>query len=663
MVVCFRLLNWVFRMGFLSIFSFFVVSHLLIVHSTGQDDVHGYQHGCPQSFNCGKLGPIKFPFSNDTYPRCGLCTVNCSEPVPIIYSSWKHERYERYEVKEFLNDEAVNVSDKYLRKLISSNSCHIFSNFFFPYYIPSISYTISPKCPTYSNSSKPQLQTEVYNFSNCPGYTVYYTDPNQHTPTPANLSSDCVAIQLPMLPSIRNRSVSDLFSLWAYEFTIGLHVSKECTECRHNGGQCRGLVEFHCIKDEGSHLKVILATVIPGVILLLGLLAIRYRKKLNYVSSVVLSINTSSDPSSKPDLEGGSVYFGVPVFSYTELEEATNNFDPSKELGDGGFGTVYYGKLKDGREVAVKRLYEHNYKRVTQFMNEIEILTRLRHHNLVTLYGCTSRLSRELLLVYEYIPNGTVADHIHGDRAKDRPLVWSIRMSIAIETASALTYLHASDIIHRDVKTNNILLDNNFCVKVADFGLSRLFPNDVTHVSTAPQGTPGYVDPEYHQCYQLTDKSDVYSFGVVLIELISSMTAVDISRHRHEINLANLAINRIQHRAFNELIDPSLGFESDSSIERMTTMVAEVAFQCLQLEKEMRPTMEEVLRALKEIQDSKDENTGDVIENAEVLTSTRPAPSPEGDNIVLLKNGKELHSPDAVTDRWVSSSSTSISSG
>ncbi|CAL5338833.1 unnamed protein product [Camellia sinensis] len=655
------------------------VAIMLIVHSTGQDDVHGYQHGCPQSFNCGKLGPVKFPFSNDTYPRCGLCTVNCSEPVPIIKLGWKRKPYE---VKEFLNDEAVNVSDKLLGDLISSKSCDIFSNLSL-FSGPSISYTISSnltlfKCRT-NSSSKPQLQTQLYSFSNCSGYTVYYTDPNQNTPTPANLSSGCVVIQLPMLPSIRNRNVSDLFSLLASEFTIGLHVSKECYECHHNGGQCHGHEEFHCIKDGviagRSHLKVVLATVnqnlttpllslvIPGVILLLGLLAIRYRKKLNYVSSVVLSINTSSDPSSKPDLEGRSVYFGVPVFSYTELEEATNNFDPSKELGDGGFGTVYYGKLQDGREVAVKRLYEHNYKRVRQFMNEIEILTRLRHRNLVTLYGCTSRLSRELLLVYEYIPNGTVADHIHGDRAKDRPLVWSIRMSIAIETASALTYLHASDIIHRDVKTNNILLDNNFCVKVADFGLSRLFPNDVTHVSTAPQGTPGYVDPEYHQCYQLTDKSDVYSFGVVLIELISSMTAVDISRHRHEINLANLAINRIQHRAFNELIDPSLGFESDSSIERMTTMVAEVAFRCLQLEKEMRPTMEEVLRALKEIQDSKDENTGDVIENAEVLTSTRPPPSPEGDNIVLLKDGKELPSPDAVTDRWVSSSSTYISSG
>lgn len=267
------------------------------------------------------------------------------------------------------------------------------------------------------------------------------------------------------------------------------------------------------------------------------------------------------------------------------------------------FDLSQLGTLPDGREVAVKRLYENNCKRVEQFINEIGILTRLHHRNLVLLYGCTSRHSTELLLVYEYIPNGTIADHLHGNRAKNGSLTWPIRMNIAIEIAGALSYLHANDIIHRDVKTNNILLDNNFCVKVADFGLSRLFPIGVTHVSTAPQGTPGYVDPEYHECYQLTDKSDVYSFGVVLIELISSMPAVDISRHRPEINLANFAINRIQRCAFNELIDPFLGYESDAEVERMTTSVAELAFRCLQLDKEMRPTMDEVLETLKDIRD------------------------------------------------------------
>ncbi|KAI8528678.1 hypothetical protein RHMOL_Rhmol12G0166200 [Rhododendron molle] len=263
---------------------------------------------------------------------------------------------------------------------------------------------------------------------------------------------------------------------------------------------------------------------------------------------------------------------------------------------------VAIGKLKDGRDVAVKRLYEHNYKRMEQFMNEVEILARLRHINLVSLYGCTSRHCRELLLVYEYVPNGTVADHLHGDRAKPGSLSWMTRLSIAVETANALTYLHHSDVIHRDVKTNNILLDSNFCVKVADFGLSRLFPTNVTHVSTAPQGTPGYVDPEYHECYQLTDKSDVYSFGVVLIELISSKPAMDITRHRHEINLSAMAMNKIQNHALHELIDPYLGFETDFKAREMISEVAELAFQCLQSERDMRPSMQKVLETLKGIQ-------------------------------------------------------------
>ncbi|OVA04953.1 Protein kinase domain [Macleaya cordata] len=450
-------------------------------------------------------------------------------------------------------------------------------------------------------------------------------------------------------------------------FDVG-YSDAGCHDCMKNGGECRyssASVSCFCPSSvtnrtmcsvPGPRKPNVQRKIIIGVSAAVGasLLTIifvffffrRWCRKHNLdTSSTLISRSLSPDLSLKPDPEKGSTYFHTPIFSYKELEEATNNFDDSKELGDGGFGTVYYGELRDGRVVAVKRLYENNCKRVEQFMNEVTILSLLRHQNLVTLYGCTSRHSRELLLVYEYVPNGTVADHLHGEQAKAGLVTWPIRMSIAIESAGALAYLHASDIIHRDVKTNNILLDNNFHVKVADFGLSRLFPTDVTHVSTAPQGTPGYVDPEYYQCYQLTDKSDVYSFGVVLIELISSMPAVDINRHRHEINLSNMAINKIHNHALHELVDSSLGFESDYCVRRMITLVAELAFRCLQQDRDMRPTMAEVVEVLKGI-----ENEGSkVVKGVEV---DNPA-----DDVRLLKNIPPL-SPDSVMEKLVSLSST-----
>ncbi|XP_035546933.1 LEAF RUST 10 DISEASE-RESISTANCE LOCUS RECEPTOR-LIKE PROTEIN KINASE-like 1.2 isoform X4 [Juglans regia] len=447
-----------------------------------------------------------------------------------------------------------------------------------------------------------------------------------------------------------------------------------CSTCQMSGGRC-GLDndKFVCFCQGGPHYKTCndakektnwgrkigigVGAAIGGVIITCIIFFIcqkRYKKKygLQYMPSSFQSRNISSGhPSSTTtdDPEMGSKYFGVHLFTYTELEEATNNFDSHKELGDGGFGIVYYGKLRDGRAVAVKRLYENNYKRVEQFMNEVVILTRLRHRHLVSLYGSTSRHSRELVLVYEYVPNGTVADHLHGERAKPGALPWPTRLNIAIETASALTYLHASAIIHRDVKTNNILLDDNFCVKVADFGLSRLFPTDVTHVSTAPQGTPGYVDPEYHECYQLTEKSDVFSFGVVLIELISSMPAVDITRHRHEINLSNMAVNKIQNKTLHELVDKTLGFESDSKVKRTITAVAELAFQCLQHDKESRPSMAELLEELNDIREK------------EYIKHKTEEVDVSADDAALLKTHSHPLSPDSALN-WIASSTTSTHS-
>ncbi|XP_016899332.2 LEAF RUST 10 DISEASE-RESISTANCE LOCUS RECEPTOR-LIKE PROTEIN KINASE-like 1.2 isoform X2 [Cucumis melo] len=438
-----------------------------------------------------------------------------------------------------------------------------------------------------------------------------------------------------------------------------------CSNCEISGGRC-GVEknQFVCFCPDGPHIKTCkeeekkgwmkpVIGVCSGIggVLLMGVASFiwfcLHKKKLarSYTPSSFLLRNNSSEPSTK-ELEKGENDMGLPLFSYEELEKATDKFNPAKELGDGGFGTVYYGKLSDGREVAVKRLFENNYRRVEHFMNEVEILTRLRHPHLVTLYGCTSRLCRELLLVYEFIPNGTVADHLHGNRAKPGELPWHTRLKIAIDTASALAFLHASETIHRDVKTTNILLDNNYNVKVADFGLSRLFPTQATHISTAPQGTPGYVDPEYHECYQLTNKSDVFSFGVVLVELISSKPAVDITRHRHEINLWTMAINKIRNDELHDFVDTSLGFETDETVRDMICAVAELAFRCLQSVKDTRPSMLEALEILKDIESrssgkGKEEDIGI---------------SHEDD--VLLKDGLVPESPDSVVVPWMSKSST-----
>uniref|UniRef100_A0A0E0DUH6 non-specific serine/threonine protein kinase n=1 Tax=Oryza meridionalis TaxID=40149 RepID=A0A0E0DUH6_9ORYZ len=372
----------------------------------------------------------------------------------------------------------------------------------------------------------------------------------------------------------------------------------------------------HGSKTSKKRAIAIATSIAAGVLFLLlvvvSFLYIRKRRQYKMSSSSrLLKYTTSggtprSKGSSDKFMESGSFhYLQTHHFAYEELEEATDGFSDARELGDGGFGTVYKGELRDSRVVAVKRLYNNSCRRVEQFVNEAAILSRLRHPNLVLFYGCTSSRSRELLLVYEFVPNGTVADHLHGHRAPERALTWPLRLNVAVEAAAALAYLHAVEppIVHRDVKTNNILLDASFHVKVADFGLSRLFPRDATHVSTAPQGTPGYVDPEYHQCYQLTDKSDVYSFGVVLAELISSKPAVDVTRDRDEINLAGMAVNKIQRCQVDQLVDDELGYSSDEATRKTMTMVAELAFRCLQHNGEMRPPIKEVADVLRGIQD------------------------------------------------------------
>ncbi|KAL2344361.1 hypothetical protein Fmac_005646 [Flemingia macrophylla] len=210
---------------------------------------------------------------------------------------------------------------------------------------------------------------------------------------------------------------------------------------------------------------------------------------------------------------------------YEILEKATNYFNDSNKLGQGGSGSVYKGVMPDGVTVAIKRLSFNTTQWADHFFNEVNLISGIHHKNLVKLLGC-SITGPESLLVYEYVQNHSLHDHLSGFRRISQPLTWEIRHKIILGIAEGMAYLHEEShvrIIHRDIKLSNILLEEDFTPKIADFGLARLFPEDKSHISTAIAGTLGYMAPEYIVCGKLTEKADVYSFGVLVIEIVWSL--------------------------------------------------------------------------------------------------------------------------------------------
>lgn len=282
------------------------------------------------------------------------------------------------------------------------------------------------------------------------------------------------------------------------------------------------------------------------------------------------------------------------VFSDEELKKATNNYAADRILGQGGYGIVYKGILRDNRVVAIKKSKVMDESQVEQFINEVVILTQVNHRNVVKLLGCC--LECEVpLLVYEFVSNGSLLDHVHTiDGGHVSWLSLENRLRIAAESSGALAYLHSAasiPIIHRDVKLANILLDDNNVAKISDFGASRLVPMDQTKVTTLVQGTLGYLDPEYFYSGQLTNKSDVYSFGVVLAELLTGRKPICMAYPEEERNLATYFITSMKKNRLFQILEPRLVKEGTFDQLQKT---AQLVKRCLKLNGEERPTMTEV---------------------------------------------------------------------
>ncbi|KAM3743383.1 hypothetical protein ACB098_07G141000 [Castanea mollissima] len=288
------------------------------------------------------------------------------------------------------------------------------------------------------------------------------------------------------------------------------------------------------------------------------------------------------------------------LFNSKDLEKATDNFNANRILGQGGQGTVYKGMLIDGKIVAIKKSKVIDEGKLEEFVNEVVILSQINHRNVVKLLGCC--LETEVpLLVYEFIPNGTLSQYLN-EQNEEFPSTWDMRLRIATEVAGALFYLHSAastPIYHRDIKTTNILLDDKYRAKVADFGTSRSIAVDQTHLTTVVQGTFGYLDPEYFQSSQFTEKSDVYSFGVVLVELLTGEKAISSTRTKECRSLATYFIHSMEENNLFDIIDARVMKEAK---QEEIIAVANLAKMCLNMKGKKRPTMKEVAMQLEAVQ-------------------------------------------------------------
>ncbi|XP_062216302.1 probable receptor-like serine/threonine-protein kinase At4g34500 [Phragmites australis] len=284
-------------------------------------------------------------------------------------------------------------------------------------------------------------------------------------------------------------------------------------------------------------------------------------------------------------------------YELAELEAATGGFHKENVVGEGGYGTVYRGVLDGGEVVAVKDLFDHKGQAEKEFKVEVETIGKVRHKHLVGLIGyCAEGPKR--MLVYEFVENGNLEQWLHGDVGPVSPLTWEIRMKIAVGTAKGIAYLHEGlepKVVHRDIKSSNILLDKKWNPKVSDFGMAKVLGSGSSYVTTRVMGTFGYVAPEYASTGMLNESSDIYSFGVLMMELITGRSPVDYNRPAGEVNLVEWFKGMVGSRRVEDLVDPRIEAPPPP---RALNKVLLVCLRCIDSDAHKRPKMGQIVHML-----------------------------------------------------------------
>ncbi|XP_019172583.1 PREDICTED: LEAF RUST 10 DISEASE-RESISTANCE LOCUS RECEPTOR-LIKE PROTEIN KINASE-like 2.4 [Ipomoea nil] len=582
----------------------FLLFEIVIILQLAQGESSS-QSSCPKQFTCGNITKVSFPFSNVSRPECGLYTLDCNAtPYPTI-TLGQH----KYGVV-FIKGDLMLLFDPLLEKYLRERSCNVFhTGISFPS-SASISFDFVPKTMFYkcNSSSNVSLQKKIghyfhgyRSYNSCQNFSLYYTQMDNDTlPTATSLPAECSVIYLPFNFN-RSSSAINLFENLNSLILIQWKVSEVCTKCHYNEGQCLTDTHnnFQCLADAGKKKRPMLILIITvasvvGVTMLMTTLMCLWR---NFLYQIFMNfLKTENERNIEVFLRNNGS-FSPKRYTYLEVKRITNSF--RDKLGQGGYGFVYKGKLANGAFVAVKLLKELKGSG-EEFINEVASISRTSHVNIVTLLGfCVEGDKRALL--YEFMPYGSLESFIYdGKLTGDRQLEWLTLYKITIGIARGLEYLHRgcrTKILHFDIKPHNILLDEDFCPKISDFGLAKLHTAKESFVSiTGVRGTIGYVAPEVacRNFGAVSHKADVYSYGMMVLEIVSGRKNVehDVDRNS-EIYFPHWIYRQIE-------LDKELGLkgimnELDKEYARKMVMVG---LWCIHFDPSIRPSISMVLEML-----------------------------------------------------------------